>query len=146
LFQKHDKQYILSHIAITEERINKGKVQNPAAYFLKGLELDYRETDTEFTKVQKDKKLAREQEKQAAEESAAREAEQRSSEAVQKQSAVASYLSGLSSEEVQKLQNLCYTEVIAPNPLFKKAFEQRGFEHIAIQKVFSDYVYSQMKK
>ena len=145
LFLKHDKQYILSHIAITKERIKRGKVQNPAAYFIKGLQLDYREIETEFTKAQKGKKLAREQEKIEAAGCAIKEAEQRSSESLVTQKQVASYLSSLSTEELQTIQKECYTKVIAPNKLFNKVYEQKGFEHMVTQKVFSDFVFNLKK-
>ncbi|MCW3109061.1 MAG: hypothetical protein JWQ09_3567 [Segetibacter sp.] len=125
--------------------MKRGKVQNPAAYFIKGLQLDYREIETEFTKAQKGKKLAREQEKIEADALVIKKAEQRNSESLVKQKQVASYLSSLTSEELHAIQNECYTKVIAPNQFFNKAYEQKGFKHIVTQKVFADFVFEQMK-
>lgn len=54
LLQRHDLQYLQANITIAEEQIEKGDVQNPTAYLLKALQVDYRQPENEYSKQQKE--------------------------------------------------------------------------------------------
>ena len=69
LLKKHDEDYVLANIRVIEEEFKNGKeIRNVSAYLMKAFEVDFRPTETEFDKVQNQKKQKKASVEQRAEE------------------------------------------------------------------------------
>ena len=130
LLQKHDLQYLQANIAVVKEQVNKGDVNNPAAYLLKAFQVDYSPLANAYTEQQQ-AKAAAQQEAAAAKAAAQQQLDSiKGDYAAQKKESIDQALQSLSKEKTAWLQAAFQSSL---SMLFQKYYAERGLEHPLIQ-------------
>ncbi|MEL7120692.1 MAG: replication initiation protein [Bacteroidota bacterium] len=132
LIKKHDEQYLWANIAIVEEELRKGKINNVTAYILKAFQVDYRPQETPLDKKKKaEEQQKKEQEAKVQEEKALLD-KQRTAHENRKKSRIESTLKSMEADTIEQLKT-DFLQEIEENELFSKMLQSKGFDHPVIQ-------------
>ena len=130
LLHKHDLEYLQANIAIVKEQADKGAIKNAAAYLLKALQVDYRPTETQYGREQKQLAEQRQKEQEQKEQEAAQLQELKTAYATERKQMADAALQSLP-EEKTAWYKAAFLDGLTG--IFKKYYTDKGREHPMLQ-------------
>jgi len=132
LIQRHDEQYLLANIAIVEEQVRKGKVNNASGYLLKAFQDDYRPTETEYSRSKTVLQQQHMEEQRAREDEEANERKVALAAKEEQKQQLLERIARIPEEELQKHKEEFYLHV-QNNDILKRISDIKGMKDSMMQ-------------
>ncbi len=144
LLDKYDKPYISANIAVVERMIKKGKkINSLPAYLTKAFQIDFREPETEHTRLIKAKEMEKQEKAKKNKEKEDRINNLKNQFKRQLVEKTDKIVITLEKEQLENLKTK-FEDKVRNNSLISKIFNEKGYEHQIIKSNWQTYLIKEL--